>query len=107
MVTNAVTYVPPSHPLDGIYAQRCLEHVQERNYHLVAIIREWDQLDQLIRAGSIEVVVFAKREHFFRIWRPRVEFVAQSRDVKGGTDVYRPHPVRHLTGRHRRPRRLS
>lgn len=102
MIT-AVAFIPEDHPLDGVYARRCLDHMEQHHYRLRAIIRTWDQLDQVIRANTAEVIVFARREHFFRIWKPRIEFVAQS-----SVEPHRPDLVRHIAGRHRRrPRRLS
>jgi hypothetical protein len=56
---SAAMFIPPDIPWDGSYARRCHAHVTRRDYHLVAILRTWDQLDQVVREHGVEVVVFA------------------------------------------------
>jgi hypothetical protein len=58
-MTSAAMFIPPDIPWDGSYARNCHAHVTRRDYHLVAILRTWDELDQVVRDHGVEVVVFA------------------------------------------------
>ena len=56
---SAAMFIPPDIPWDGSYARKCHAHVTRRDYRLVAILRNWNQLDQIVREHGVQVVVYA------------------------------------------------
>lgn len=99
----AIIFLPTSVDLDSTLAAHCLEHIARRGYRLLTVARDWPIVEQLLRAGSAQVVVFARRSHVDPDWAPRFEFVGEdTRDDVAGRrrprnerehrpDVNRPH----------------
>ncbi len=60
---SAVIFVPPTLSLDGIYIRDCISYALARGYQLAAIVRDWQQIDRMLRTGRAGVVVVAREEH--------------------------------------------
>lgn len=75
--TCAVIYLPPSSPVDGPMAQRCLVHVEARGYQLAGIVRTREEIGRCFRTGVATVAVLARREHWDPLWEPRIEVAAE------------------------------
>jgi hypothetical protein len=58
---NAAIYIGPDLPWDGDEARQCHDQVMRRDYHLATLLRDWDDLDQVLDADDVEVVVFPAR----------------------------------------------
>jgi hypothetical protein len=74
---TAIIFLPASFALDSLFARQCMEHVSRRGYKLLTIVQQWPVVEQLLRDGRAQVVVFASQDHWSDDWSPRVEFVGE------------------------------
>lgn len=74
---TAAIYVPAGDPLDGKYAKEGILHVNRRGYQMSTIVRDWDTVVDLVKNRTVNVIVFARRDHMRPEWSPRVEYVGE------------------------------
>jgi len=74
---NAIIYLPIGIALDSVYSRQCMQHVVRRGYELLTIVQQWSAVEQLLKAGRAQVVVFASRDHWSDDFSPRIEFVGE------------------------------
>jgi hypothetical protein len=99
-IIHAVIYLPAVIALTDPLAAHCLEHITRRGYALFTVARDWSLVQLLLRQGTVQVVVLARREHLDPDFTPRVEVVGQD------TRDNRPALMQRNPGRNRdeRPR---
>jgi len=89
MIINAAIFIGRQ-PWDGAEARECHDQVVRRDYRLAALLRDWDDLDQVIDADHVKVVVFPAR------------LVKDAKTFDPGTDgILRRHSA--AVGRHHVP----
>lgn len=90
----AIIFLPTSVDLDSTLAAHCLEHIGRRGYRLLTIARDWPVVEQLLRGGSAQVVVFARKSHIDPDWAPRFEVVGEdTRDDVAGRRLRNAGPA--------------
>lgn len=78
LLIQAVLFVPCAGQNAARWIDACAEHATKRGYKVVSIVKAWDDVIKMIRAGQATVVVVGRRDHLPRNRTPRLEFVTDS-----------------------------
>ncbi|WP_328465570.1 hypothetical protein OHA21_43930 [Actinoplanes sp. NBC_00393] len=60
---QAIIFIPPNLVLDGAYSNQCTAYIARRGYELVAVYRKWEDVEQVLKNGRAQVVIFADLSH--------------------------------------------
>lgn len=71
---HAIAYLPPGVPIGGPLAAVCRNYAERQGYALTGVAHTYEDILAMFAAGSIQIAIFARREHWNPLWLPRIEF---------------------------------
>lgn len=90
---QAILFIPVVGRSADYWIGVCHDYAERKGYKVVSIVRAWDDLVRMVRAGAAGVVVAGRREHLPRNRIPRIEFAIDPDQVAAQPPEQR-RPVR-------------
>lgn len=100
----AAIFAPEEEIKNAALITRCLEHITRQGYVFDSIVSDWQQLMNMLRAKTVQVVVYARPEHIDPSWTPRFELAEEGPDLSATATAEGVPPTGTTRRRERRPR---